>query len=131
MNPDSRMAISLVLSLLVSADNLRLAASGEADIVTVGVRYVVAFLLAFTVVGLIGRMVNGYVRAQHEDETPAPPVADRRSSDGTFGRRSQDRAPEADSKGGFDAPASESFQAEEAPPGAAPMRFLDHDSDAA
>lgn len=63
MNPDTRMAISLVLSLAVSAQNLRLAALGHADIVVVGVRYVIAFLVAFVVVGVVGRVFNDYLRA--------------------------------------------------------------------
>ncbi len=65
MNPDTRMAISLVFSLVVSAQNLRMAAAGEADIVDVGVRYVVAFLAAFVVVGIAGRVFNSYLEA-HE-----------------------------------------------------------------
>ncbi len=63
MNPDTRMALSLVLSLTVSADNLRMAASGHADIVDVGLRYVAAFLIAFVVVGAVGRVFNEYQAA--------------------------------------------------------------------
>lgn len=65
MNPDSRMAISLLLSLAVSYQNLRMAAMGEADIVIVGVRYVVGFVVAFVLVGAAGRLFNDYV-AVHE-----------------------------------------------------------------
>lgn len=79
MNPDTRMAISLVLSLAVSAGNLRLAASGHADIVDVGIRYVAAFLVAFVVVGALGRVFNEYVSAVDRDDAgdgiePAAPV---------------------------------------------------------
>lgn len=63
MNPDSRMALSLLLSLAVSAGNLRLAAAGEADIFVVGVRYVIAFVIAFVAVGAIGRVFNEYLDA--------------------------------------------------------------------
>jgi len=63
MNPDSRMALSLLLSLVVSAGNLRLAAAGDADILDVGVRYVVAFVIAFVAVGAIGRVFNEYLEA--------------------------------------------------------------------
>ena len=74
MNPDTRMALSLVLSLLVSAENLRMAAAGEADIVLVGLRYVIGFVLIFLVVGAIGRVFNAYldaVDAVREDEGDA------------------------------------------------------------
>ncbi len=63
MNPDTRMALSLVLSLLVSAENLRMAAAGEADIVSVGLRYVIGFVLIFLVVGAVGRVFNAYLDA--------------------------------------------------------------------
>lgn len=74
MNPDSRMALSLLLSLAVSAGNLRLAASGDADILEVGIRYTLAFVVAFVAVGAIGRVFNDYLdgidarRAERLDE---------------------------------------------------------------
>jgi hypothetical protein len=55
------MALSLLLSLAVSAGNLRLAATGHADIFEVGIRYTVAFLVAFVAVGIIGRVFNDYL----------------------------------------------------------------------
>jgi len=75
------MACSLVLSLLVSASNLRLAAAGDVDIVVAGVRYVVAFVVAFVAVGAIGRVLRDYVAsvdARRADEEPpaAEPHAD-------------------------------------------------------
>lgn len=79
MNPDTRMAVSLALSLVVSARNLRMAAAGQADIVVVGFRYVVGFLAAFVVVGLIGRVLNGYVGdpelVRADERSPAMPTA--------------------------------------------------------
>lgn len=78
MNPDTRMATSLVLSLLVSANNLRLAVEGRADIVTVGVRYAVGFVLCFILVGIVGRLYNVYLaeleeRRGADDPQPASP----------------------------------------------------------
>ncbi len=70
MNPDTRMAISLLLSLAVSAENLRLAASGHADIVDVGFRYVIAFVVAFAVVGAVGRVFNDYLSTVDRDADP-------------------------------------------------------------
>ncbi len=61
MNPDTRMAVSLILSLALSASNLRMAAAGEADIVVVGVRYVVGFVICFVLVGIVGRLFNSYL----------------------------------------------------------------------
>lgn len=61
MNPDSRMATSLLLSLLLSASNLRMAAEGRADIVIVGVRYVIGFVICFMLVGIVGRLFNSYL----------------------------------------------------------------------
>ena len=58
MDADTRMACSLVLSLLVSAGNLRAAAAGDADILHVGLRYVLAFVLAFVAVGYVGRLLR-------------------------------------------------------------------------
>lgn len=75
MNPDTRMALSLLLSLAVSAGNLRMAAAGQADIVVVGIRYVVAFVVAFVVVGAIGRVFNDYLESassrRHDDAAGA------------------------------------------------------------
>lgn len=82
MDADSRMACSLVLSLLVSAGNLRLAAAGEADILDVGVRYVVAFLLAFAAVGFVGRLLREYVVAAEERRRAAPGEPDREPVEG-------------------------------------------------
>ena len=86
MNPDTRMALSLVLSLIVSARNLQLAAAGHADIVVVGIRYVLAFVVAFVVVGAIGRVFNDYlagaaVRAGSDREAPDPGVDSMRLAD--------------------------------------------------
>lgn len=64
MNPDTRMALSLVLSLALSATNLRMAAEGRADIVVVGLRYIVGFVICFTLVGIVGRLFNTYL-TQH------------------------------------------------------------------
>lgn len=61
MNPDTRMATSLLLSLLLSATNLRMAAEGRADIVIVGVRYVIGFVICFMLVGIVGRLFNSYL----------------------------------------------------------------------
>lgn len=61
MNPDTRMATSLLLSLLLSAANLRMAAEGRADIVIVGVRYVIGFVICFMLVGIVGRLFNSYL----------------------------------------------------------------------
>ncbi len=66
MDPDTRMAVSLVLSLAVSARNLQMAASGHADIVDVGLRYVAGFLVIFVLVGVAGRLVNDYLRIHEE-----------------------------------------------------------------
>lgn len=66
MNPDTRMAVSLVLSLAVSAQNLRLAALGQADIVQVGIRYVIGFVAIFLAVGAVGRVFNAYIAAVEE-----------------------------------------------------------------
>lgn len=68
MNPDTRMAVSLVMSLAVSGPNLRLAVTGRADIVDVGLRYLVAFLVAFAVVGTVGRVFNAYIDDQRGDD---------------------------------------------------------------
>lgn len=80
MNPDTRMAISLLLSLAVSAPNLRMAAGGDADIVTVGLRYVVAFVIAFVTVGAVGRVFADYVHgpalADDADRPPASPAVE-------------------------------------------------------
>lgn len=61
MNPDTRMAASLVLSLAVSMPNLLRVLAGEADILPVGIRYIVAFLLAFFGVGMVGGLYNRYL----------------------------------------------------------------------
>ena len=61
MNPDTRLATSLLLSLLLSATNLRMAAEGRADIVIVGVRYVIGFVICFMLVGIVGRLFNSYL----------------------------------------------------------------------
>lgn len=61
MNPDTRMATSLLLSLALSASNLRMAATGDADIVVVGLRYLAGFVLCFVLVGIIGRLFNAYL----------------------------------------------------------------------
>jgi hypothetical protein len=72
VDADTRMACSLVLSLVISADNLRRAATGEADILQVGVRYVVAFLVAFVAVGMLGRVLRDYVDAAEERRLSRP-----------------------------------------------------------
>jgi len=82
VDADSRMACSLVLSLLVSAGNLRLAAAGEADILDVGLRYVVAFLLAFAAVGFVGRLLRGYVIAAEERHRKAKGEPEREPVEG-------------------------------------------------
>jgi hypothetical protein len=61
MDADTRMALSLVLSLVVSAGNLRMAAGGHADIWDVGLRYVLAFVVSFVAVGAVGRVLRTYV----------------------------------------------------------------------
>lgn len=71
MNPDTRMALSLVLSLVVSGQNLRMAATGQADIVEVGLRYVVAFVVIFLAVGAVGRVLNAYVAGVEERRAEA------------------------------------------------------------
>lgn len=71
MNPDSRFATSLVLSLLLSATNLRMAAAGRADIVVVGVRYVIGFVICFLLVGIVGRLFNGYLTQLEPDAAMA------------------------------------------------------------
>lgn len=68
MDPDTRMAVSLVLSLVLSASNLRLAMAGRADIVGVGIRYVIGFVICFVLVGIVGRLFHGYLAGLERDE---------------------------------------------------------------
>lgn len=88
MNPDTRMAVSLVLSLAVSAQNLRMAALGRADIVEVGLRYVIGFVAIFLAVGATGRVFNAYIagveerRAREQAETSTEPGPEGRAPTG-------------------------------------------------
>lgn len=92
MNPDTRMAVSLVLSLVVSAQNLRLAALGHADIVDVGLRYVAAFLIAFVVVGTVGRVFNDYLASLETDEETTSDEAEDAAGPSVDGMRLADES---------------------------------------
>lgn len=66
MNPDTRFAASLALSLALSIPNLLGVIAGTADIVSVGLRYLAAFAVAYFGVGVVGRLYNSYLAAREE-----------------------------------------------------------------
>lgn len=79
MNPDSRFAASLVLSLLIASPALLAVAGGERDIVSGGLRYLAAFVVAWLGVGIVGRLFNDYladVEVEHADHPHATDAAD-------------------------------------------------------
>lgn len=85
MNHHTRMALTLVFSLLVSAQNFKMAAMGEADFVDVGLRYVAAFLIGFVFFGVFGNVVNSYIVAvearRAEADAPSDDLGDALAGD--------------------------------------------------
>jgi hypothetical protein len=80
MNADTRFAASLLLSLALSMPNLLKVLSGDAEIVLVGIYFLVAFIFLFIAVGTVGHLYNTYCQLTTLQPEPKSQPADTPSS---------------------------------------------------
>ena len=96
MTPALRLACTLVLSLLVWLPTVPAALAQAEDPARIALRYLIGLIVCRIGVGLVFRVVNGYVVDEVVDEPEPEPVPDPLDGNTAFGRRHDDLGGEYD-----------------------------------
>lgn len=72
MLPENRFAVTLIASLVLWSPTGRVLVSGDTDIVGAGIRYALAFLVAWIAVAVLDRLITAYACGRGRSQGAGP-----------------------------------------------------------